>query len=136
MVHALREVQCSLKPDGILIDLRPSPKRRQVGIGTGKNWKPVGRIREKIEDDLAANRAVKQVVRDRLFNKESSLSFELDRVLDTLEDFRQWLAESSIERLTTHQWLVDRIQNIQEKTHIKKKITIRGPMIMNILRKL
>jgi len=136
MVHALIEAQRSLKPDGTLIDLRPAPKHRQVGLGTGENWKPAGHIHETFEDDYAANSAVKHVVNAKLFTIESSILFELDRVMDTLEDFRRWLSDSSIERLTAHQWLVDKIRHIQKETRTRKKITMRVPMIMNVLKKL
>jgi len=134
-VHALTEAQRSLKPNGILIDLRPSPKRRQVGLGTGKYWKSLGAMRETFEDDYASNRAVKHVIKSGLFTLESTSTFELDRVMDTLDDFRKMLLDFSIERLTNHQWLIDKIEKVQKETRTRKKVVIRGPMILNVLKK-
>ena len=135
MVHALTEAQRSLKPNGILIDLRPSPKRRQVGLGMGKNWKSLGAMRETFEDDYASNLAVKQVIKPGLFTLESTTTFELDRVMDTLDDFRKMLSDFSAERLANHQWLIDRIEKVQKKTRSRKKIVVRGPMVLNVLKK-
>lgn len=135
MVHALTEAQRSLRPNGILIDLRPSPKRRQVGLGMGKNWKSLGAMRETFEDDYASNRAVKQVIKSGLFTLESTTTFELDRVMDTLDDFRKMLSDFSAERLANHQWLIDRIEKVQKETSSRKKIVVRGPMVLNVLKK-
>lgn len=135
MVHALTEAQRSLKPNGILIDLRPSPKRRQVGLGVGRNWKSLGSMRETFEEDYASNRAVKQVVKSGFFKLESTTTFELDRVMDTLDDFRKMLSDFSIERLNNHLWLIDKIEKVQNETRTRKKITVRGPMILNVLKK-
>lgn len=136
MVHALTEAHQSLKTNGILIDLRPSPRRRQVGLGVGKHWEALGAVRETFEIDHASNRAVKQAVKSGLFQLASSTTFELERVMDTLDDFREWLANFSEERLTDHQWLVDKIEKVQKKTGTRKKIAMRGPMVLNVLKKL
>ena len=135
MVHALIEAQRSLKPNGILIDLRPSPKARQVGLGMGRNWKSLGAMRETFEEDHASNRAVKQVVRSGFFKLESTTTFKLDRVMDSLEDFRKMLSDFSVERLNNHLWLIEKIEKVQKETGTRKKITVRGPMVLNILRK-
>ena len=136
MVHALIEAQRSLKPNGILIDLRPSPKHRQVGLGVDRNWKSLGSMRETFEEDFAANRAVKQVVKSGFFKLESTTTFELDRVMDTLDDFRKMLSDFSVERLKNHLWLIEKIEKVQKETETRKMITVRGPMVLNILRKL
>src|SRR4030095_9300804 len=92
MVHALQEAHRVLKPSGSLIDLRPAPKHRRVGLETADGgWQLVGVMREKFDDDRAANRAVAQVVRKGLFRRTTSVEFDLARVMDTPDDFREWL---------------------------------------------
>jgi len=135
MVHALTEAQRSLKQNGVLIDLRPSPKHRHIGLGVGKRWESMGAMRETFEEDYASNRAVKQVIKSGLFALESTTTFELDRVMDTLDDLREWLADFSIERLSSHQWLIDKIEQVQKETRTRRKLTVRGPMILNVLKK-
>ena len=140
MVHALTEAHHCLKPNGILVDLRPSPMRRNVGryigLGVGKNWESVGPMTENFEADFASNRAVKQVIKQGLFQKESSRTFEIERVMNTPNELREWLVSFSEERLTNHQWLLEKIEQKIKETGTRKKITIKGPMVLNILRKL
>lgn len=136
MVHALIEAQRSLKPNGILIDLRPSPKARQVGLGVGKNWESLGAMRETFEEDFASNHAVEQVIKSGFFKPESTTTFELDREMDSVYDFRKMLSDFSIERLNNHLWLIEKIEKVQKETGTRKKITVRGPMVLNVLKKI
>jgi hypothetical protein len=57
MVHALYEAQRVLHPNGIILDLRPAPVHRRVGIQSEAGYREVGVMRENLEDDYAANRA-------------------------------------------------------------------------------
>ena len=93
-------------------------------------------MREKFDDDLAADRAVKQVTREGLFKQESLVEFDLDRVMDTLQDFRAWLDDFSPERLPSHDWLYRRVERALAKNPQNVKITMRGPLKLGVLRKL
>ncbi|HZM21560.1 MAG TPA: hypothetical protein VFC02_07445 [Anaerolineales bacterium] len=137
MVHALREVHRVLKPNGILIDQRPAAKHRRVGLGVGKHWQSVGVMRETFDDDWAANRAVREVLRLRLFRREANSEFDLDRVMDSTEDFRVWLDEFVQQgNMPSHEWLVQRLESKKKKQSEATKITVRGPLMMGVMRKL
>ena len=137
MVHALREAHRVLKPDGILIDLRPAPKHRRVGLGEGQRWQLVGVMREKFDDDLAADHAVTQILREGLFRRETRAEFDLERVMDTMQDFRAWLDEFvQLGKLPSHVWLVNRLERAQKKQRAGTKIVVRGPLRMSVMRKL
>ena len=137
MVHALREVYRVLKPNGLLIDLRPAAKHRRLGLGMGKRWKLVGAMRETFHDDWAANRAVRDILHSGLFQLEARSKFDLDRVMDTMEDFRAWLDEFVQQgNLPSHEWLVQRLGRQEKKQGRKTKITVRGPLTLGVLRKL
>ena len=112
MVHALTEAHRVLKPKGLLIDMRPAAKHRRAGLGEGNRWQLVGTMREKFDDDIASDRAVRQVVREKLFHREFQIEFDLERVMDTL-------AERDL-----------------EKEPIGTKITVRGPLKIGVMRKL
>jgi len=135
MVHALTEAQRVLKPNGILIDLRSAAKHRCAGLGERKRWKLVGVMREDFADDIAADRAVKQVVREGLFQQESLVEFDLDRVMDTLQDLRAWLDDFSTDKLPSHDWLYQRVERALEKKRDGTKIAVRGLMRLRLLRK-
>ncbi len=137
MVHALREAHRVLKADGILIDLRPAPAHRRVGLGEGARWQFVASLHEDLADDHAANRAVSRILREGLFRRERLLEFDLDRVMDTTEDFRAWLDEFVQRReLQPQEWLLKRVERVQPKPGHRRKITARGPLRLAVLRKL
>lgn len=135
MVHALTEAHRVLKPNGVLIDLRPAHQHRRAGLGEGKTWKYVGSMREPFDDDIAADRAVKQVLRAGLFKQESLSEFNLDRVMDTLEDFRIWLDDFPSDKVPSHDWLYQKVERAIAKKPAGTKITVRGPLRLAVMRK-
>lgn len=136
MVHALTEAHRVLKPNGILLDLRPAHQHRRAGVGEGRRWKQVGVMRENFDDDIASDRAVTQVIRDGLFKQEKLIEFDLDRVMDTLPDFRLWLDDFSTEKLPSHDWLYRRVERALTKKPAGTKIAVRGLMRLRMMIKL
>jgi len=136
MVHALREAHRVLKPNGILLDLRPAAKHRRAGLGEGKGWQLVGVMRENFGDDRAADHAVSQVVSQGLFHREAQYEFDLDRVMDTIPDFRAWLDDFSTEKLPSHEWLYQRVERALAKKQTDIKIVVRGSLRLTVLREL
>lgn len=139
MVHALTEAHRVLKPNGILIDLRPAHKHRRAGVGEGKGWRMVGVMRENFDDDIASDRAVKQVIRKGLFQQEALIEFDLDRVMDTLQDFRAWLDDFAVDKnykSPSHDWLYQRVERALKKKRVGTKIAVRGLMRLRVVIKL
>ena len=136
MVHALREAHRVLKVEGLLIDLRPAPKHRRVGIVASGTWHSVGRMHEDFEDDVAANRAVTRVLAEGLFSRMSQREFDVDRVVDTPDEFRGWL-EDSVTRgtLPRHEWLMELVERAWGEMAKGSRIAIRGPLMLAVYRK-
>ena len=136
MVHALRVAARVLRPQGILIDLRPSLKDRHAGLGEGADVDWVGWVRNDRDDDRAANRAVARVLREGLFRRRSRTEFDLDRLMDGLEDFRAWLDDSAALRsLPADDRLYRRLARAQKQHGTVRKITVRGPLLLQVLEK-
>jgi hypothetical protein len=136
MVHALTEAHRVLKPDGLLIDMRPAAKHRRAVLGEGKRWRFVGAMREKFDDDIASDRAVRQVMREGLFRREARTEINIDRVMDTLQDFRAWLDDFSTDKLPSHDWLYRKVERALTKEPDGTKITVRGPLKIGVLIKI
>jgi hypothetical protein len=136
MVHALHEAHRVLKPNQLLIDLRPTATHRRIGVGHGERWQFAGAMRERFDDDRAADRAAVQVVKEGFFRRGRKLVFEVERVMDTMTDFREWLDDFvQSESLPSHEWLLKRVERIRGKTDPNAKITVRGPLRLNVLKK-
>jgi hypothetical protein len=136
MVHALKEAHKVLKPAGVLIDLRPELQNRRAGLGEGPDIEWVGQTSEDLEDDLAANRAVARVLREGLFRRESRVAFDLDRVMDTLDDFSDWLDNSaSLRRKAVNTELYQQLEQAALRRAGPRRITVRGPLMLAVLRK-
>ena len=137
MVHALHEAHRVLKPDAILIDLRPKHQHRRVGIGAGERWEFVGAMRERFDDDLAANHAVAQVLREGLVRRGPRIEFMLERVMDSLTDFHVWLDEFVTEdKFPSHKWLIAQVERALAAHRRPTKIVVRGPLVLRVLRKI
>jgi hypothetical protein len=136
MVHALHEAQRVLKPDGRLIDLRPTHTHRRVGISRAGIHQPIGIMREKFDDDLAADRAVAQVLHERSFKIEGSIQFNCNRVMDTFKEFKDWLTELTVLKdMPSHEWLLDKVNRALMEKPGKFKIVCSIPLKLQVLRK-
>ncbi len=137
MVHALVEAHRVLKPKGILVDLRPAAAHRQIGIGAGRAWRHVATLREQLDDDYAADAAVARVVSLGLFKPLKRKHFLLDRVMDNVEELREFIADFDTRRdLPSQMPLVDRLKRRYERQPTPGKVAVRGPMHLGVLRKM
>jgi hypothetical protein len=136
MVHALHEAHRVLKPDGILVDLRPAAVHRRVGVVCDGSYRELGSLHEKFDDDRAANRAVTQILQEGLFKSEWRTRFDCRRVMDTVDEFRAWMDEFvQCGGLPPHDWLVDEVKGALEPACGNTEIVVRGPLVMQVLRK-
>lgn len=116
--------------------MRPAAKHRRVGVGEGKRWQLVGVMREKFDDDIASDRAVRQVIREQLFHQGFQIEFNLDRIMDSLQDFRAWLDDFPADKILSHDRLYQKVKRELEKETVGTKITVRGPLKIGVMRKL
>lgn len=136
MVHALHEAQRVLRPNGLLVDLRPAAVHRRVGVTQADLYRPLGVMREKFDDDRAADRAVTQVEREGRFKAEGRTRFACHRIMDSLDEFQEWLAEFvNLGKLPSHDWLVQRVERALDVTGGKTGIVVSGPLVLRVLRK-
>jgi hypothetical protein len=96
MVHALREAWRVLKPGGILIDLRPISVDVPLLILTNAGWKPAGCPSQRPDrvHDLAANRAIRNVIREGRFSKVKQVYFVTNYYWNNMEELQADVDES------------------------------------------
>jgi hypothetical protein len=140
MVHALRQCHRVLRPEGVLIDLRPAAVHRVVGLETAGRFRRVAVMRERFTDERAADRAVAHVVREGLFSVAARRRFPCRRVMDTVREFQEWLEIAiRLSKWPRHEWLVRRIAARLDARSGEHgggvRIVVRGPMDLAVLRK-
>ena len=94
MVHALNEIHRTLKPNGILIDLRPLEARWPVEIATTTGFVEVGRLTDlpvAIADDKAASQAMLEAESRGWFVKERELEFPFFYYWDTPSEMKEFM---------------------------------------------
>jgi len=107
MVHALEKIRRLLKPNGILIDIRPPPEPSAIDVRIGDRMHAAGWLNETDDygDYEAADTALAKVVDGGLFVVERRGEFELKTYADTLAELRDYVAEgwenASIDDVTT-----------------------------------
>jgi len=93
-------------------------------------------MRENLEDDYFANRAVKHVVREGLFKSEKYAEFNCNRVMDSLPEFRTWLLDFVDRGNPSQNKLLERVERAYPAIHGKKKIIVSAPLMLRRLRNL
>ncbi len=96
MVHALDEIRRVLRPDGILIDIRPFADGWQVEVASAREVKVIGRLDHlpaQTNPDLASNEALKDVERRGWFRREQEELFPFFYSWDTPSEMEKFIAE-------------------------------------------
>jgi SAM-dependent methyltransferase len=94
MVHALDEIRRTLKPNGILIDLRPVEDNWQVEIASQQGIQFAGKLTDVPigqEDDAAAFRAMREVESQGWFTKEREEEFAFFYYWDTPSEMKEFM---------------------------------------------
>ena len=96
MVHALEEVRRVLKPDGILIDIRPLNGQWPIEVASTRESRETGHVDdlpEPLNADKASNKAVKEVEAHGWFNREQEEYFPFFYSWDTPSEMEEFIAD-------------------------------------------
>lgn len=96
MVHALDEIHRTLKPNGILIDLRPVEENWQVEVTASTGYQLAGRLTDQpigLADDEAAFKAMREVESRGWFIKEKEKEFAFFYYWDTPSEMKAFMEE-------------------------------------------
>ena len=96
MVHALGEIHRVLVPNGTLIDLRPLADQWLIEVFSARETRETGHVTDLplgLEDDEAANQAMRNAESNGWFLREKETLFPLHYVWDTASDMEKWVDE-------------------------------------------
>jgi hypothetical protein len=108
-----------------------------VGIVRAGRYEPLGTMRERLDEDHAANWAVEQVVRDGLFRVERRSQVACRRVMDTFSDLVAFIEEFPTLRddPEPHDWLIARVRRALDATRGKHELVVQAPLALTQLLK-
>ena len=134
-MHALTEAHRVLRPDGLLLDVRPAAVHRRVHLVRGAETRLVGVMRERFLDERASDRAVAAVLRSGLFARVSRSAYPCNRVARSFEDFRAWLEGfATLQDLPSHAWLLRRVERAIQGMGTPARIVVSAPVDLWALR--
>jgi SAM-dependent methyltransferase len=96
MVHALDEIRRTLKPNGILIDLRPVESNWSVEIVSSVGWQAAGRLSDRpaaVEDDEAAFHAMRTAESNGWYIKKEEKDFAFFYYWDTPSEMKEFMED-------------------------------------------
>jgi hypothetical protein len=94
-VNALERIWNTLRPDGLLLDIRPAPKHPQVEVRRGESVTALGQIDDsyRISTLLVADAAVRTVVDAGQFAPERDERFTFVYHLESVDAWLDYMAE-------------------------------------------
>jgi hypothetical protein len=93
-------------------------------------------MRERFDDERAADRAVAAVVRSGLFETAARTTFPCNRVMPTCHEFQAWLEHFvSLQKLPPHDWLLRRVERAFSEGSGPPRIVVSAPMDLWLLRR-
>ncbi|MFN8412559.1 MAG: hypothetical protein U0Z26_09250 [Anaerolineales bacterium] len=107
MVHALDEIRRVLKPNGMLIDLRPVESNWSVEVVSAAGWQVAGRVSDlpiAVADDEAAFQAMREVQARGWYVKKAEKEFAFFYYWDTPSEMKEFMDEEweDFEKLEDH----------------------------------
>jgi hypothetical protein len=96
MVHALDEIRRALKPNGILIDLRPVESNWSVEAISSAGYQVAGRLSDlpvAVADDEAAFKAMRQAEANGWYIKKEEKEFAFFYYWDTPSEMKEFMED-------------------------------------------
>lgn len=139
MVHALRQARRVLKDDGYLLDLRPAPTLRHIGIEFNDSYHQVAIMKENLDDSYAADRSVKEMITAGLLKLKSRSRFNCTRRMNSYGEFQTWLEDPvRLRKVRSPERLLKTVKEslkAPESQNRNPRIVVHGPIDLRVLTK-
>ena len=139
MVHALDEIRRTLKPNGILIDIRPVEENWPVEVNASTGYHVAGRLTDlpvAVADDEAAFRAMREAESRRWYIKEKEEEFAFFYYWDTPSEMKEFMDEEweGFEKL--EESVFSAVKSAWTMANADARVRVRVKMLITRWRKL
>jgi SAM-dependent methyltransferase len=138
MVHALAEIRRTLKPDGILIDLRPVEDNWTVEVRSAAGLQIAGRLTDAPigkTDDEAAFAAMRDVESRGWFVSERSEEFAFFYYWDTPSEMKEWIDDEWDNFEKIEEAVYRKAQSLWASANADARVRVRVKMMITRWRK-
>ena len=139
MVDALDESRRTLKPDGILIDLRPVESNWSVEINSSAGTQAAGRLNDMpvgLADDEAAFKAMREVESRRWFIKEKEEEFAFFYYWDTPSEMKTFMNEEWEDFEKIEDEVYEKTKSLWVQANADARVRVRVKMLITRWKKL
>lgn len=139
MVHALDEIHRTLKPNGILMDLRPVEANWPVEVHTSTGNQVSGRLTDlpaALADDEAAFRAMREVESHGWFVKKEEKEFALFYHWDTPSEMKKFMEEEWNEFEKLEDAVYEKTKSLWASANADAQLRVRVKMLITLWKKL
>ena len=133
MVHALREIHRTLKPNGILIDLRPVEDNWTVEVQASSGLKVAGRLNDTsagIADDAAAFAAMRDVEGRGWYVREQEQEFAFFYYWDTPSEMKEWIDDEWDEFVKMDEEVYAQSRSLWASANADARVRVRVKMLI------
>lgn len=138
MVHALREIHRTLKPNAALIDLRPVEGNWTVEIPSSSGLQIAGRLTDQpigLADDAAAFAAMRDVESRGWFVREKEDEFAFFYYWDTPSEMKEWIDEEWEDFEKIEEDVYRKAQSLWASANADARVRVRVKMLITRWRK-
>ena len=139
MVHALDESRRILKPDGILIVLRPVESNWSVEINSSAGTQAAGRLNDMpvcLADDEAAFKAMREVEARRWFIKEKEEEFAFFYYWDTPSEMKTFMNDEWEDFEKIEDEVYEKTKSLWAQANADARVRVRVKMLITRWKKL
>ncbi len=139
MVHALDEIRRTLKPNGILIDLRPVESNWSVEVSSSTGQQVAGRLNDMpmgLADDEAAFHAMREVESRGWYIKEKEDEFAFFYYWDTPSEMKEFMEAEweDFEKMEDEVYL--KVKSLWSQANADARVRVRVKMLITRWKKL
>lgn len=139
MVHALDEIRRTLKPNGILIDLRPVEANWLVEVNSSTGNQAAGRLNDMpmgLADDEAAFKAMREVESRRWFIREKEEEFAFFYYWDTPSEMKTFMEEEWEDFEKIEDEVYQKTKSLWAQANADARVRVRVKMLITRWKKL
>lgn len=133
MVHALDEIRRTLKPNGLLIDLRPVEDNWTVEVPSSSGLQIAGRMNDMpigIADDEAAFAAMRDVESRGWFAREQEEEFAFFYYWNTPSEMKEWIDEEWDEFVKLDEAVYNKTKSLWASANADARVRVRVKMLI------